>query len=177
MYFQIVSLEDLVLNKPREDVYKALRTFSCTINKEIEAFLLERAIFFELEHRSRTFLLLSDNKVEGFFSLSLNILSTEGLSNNRAKQLSPKHSKDERNIPCFLIGQLARSDSSILTGKSILDTSLFVLKQARKLLGTKFVMLDSVNEPKVLDFYKENGFTPLNTDKNSISVKMIRWFD
>lgn len=168
MYFQIVSLEDLILNKPECEVYKSLKDFSCSRNRELETFLLEKAIQFEKSHRSRTFLLLSDTKIEGFFTLSLNILRTKGLSNTRAKKLNPKHSKDDENIPCFLIGQLARADGSKMNGANILNTSLFILEQARKLLGTKFVMLDSVNEKKVLDFYRKNGFVALNENDSRV---------
>ncbi|WP_110558690.1 hypothetical protein [Helicobacter cinaedi] len=177
MYFQIVSLEDLILNKPEREVYESLKDFSCSRNRELETFLLEKAIQFEKSHRSRTFLLLSDTKIEGFFTLSLNILRTKGLSNTRAKKLNPKYSKDDEDIPCFLIGQLARADGSEMNGANILNTSLFILEQARKLLGTKFVMLDSVNEKKVLDFYRKNGFVALNESDGAVSVKMVRMFD
>lgn len=75
------------------------------------------------------------------------------------------------------IGQLARADGSKMNGANILNTSLFILEQARKLLGTKFVMLDSVNEKKVLDFYRKNGFVALNESDEAVSVKMVRMFD
>lgn len=178
MRFRIISLSDeLESGVSIESIESALSFFACSKNPELEIFLKQKAIQFEKSHRSRTFILVSETMIEGFFTLSLNILRTKGLSNTRAKKLNPKHSKDDEDIPCFLIGQLARADGSKMNGANILNTSLFILEQARKLLGTKFVMLDSVNEKKVLDFYRKNGFVALNESDEAVSVKMVRMFD
>ena len=49
-----------------------------------------------------------------------------------------------------------------------------IIDKAQDSLKGRFVLIDAVNEPKVLEFYKENSFIAIENDKNLKSIKMIK---
>lgn len=95
-------------------VKKLLKTFSCKINNDLQDFLHSKAITFERNLRSRTYL-YANNKNKGivaYFTLAINYLETDKFKSEIIQILSGYASyADKTNaIPCYLIGQLAISD-------------------------------------------------------------------
>jgi len=44
------------------------------------------------------------------------------------------------------------------------------------LFNGRFVLLDAINNEKIISFYEENGFIPIeNLDENKEIIKMIYW--
>lgn len=96
-----------------------------------------------------------------------------------------KRRKNDRLVNCFNIWLGIRLYLSLIYRKScqtqgqkmivgailfFVFASFFYIKGVKK-------FLDSVNEKKVLDFYRKNGFVALNESKEAVSVKMVRMFD
>lgn len=119
---------------------------------------------------------VESGRVEAFFSLALNVLDTANLSNTIKKKLSPINSKDDAYIACFLIGQLGRDDSSAVKGQDILKVAISSLQTSRKLLGGKFILVDAVNNDKIIDFYVANGFKAISVDEDKQTIKMVMFF-
>ena len=103
-----------------------LSSFSCDKDKDIELFLHNRAIMFERLNKSRTYLLCDNDilreeerfVVLGYFSIALKVLDLpENISNRSRKNLdgisAKLHGDVIKSIPCYLIGQLAKSLFSI----------------------------------------------------------------
>ncbi|RDU51323.1 hypothetical protein CQA49_09620 [Helicobacter sp. MIT 00-7814] len=177
MEYRTISLCDILSsNQAHSQTPSFLEDFSCSKNKDLEHFIRNKAIEFEKAHRSRTFLILKSNKLEAFFTLSLNVLKTQGLSKSRIQKLSPRNNKKDTDIPCILIGQFGKCDGASIDGDLIMQTMLAILLDIRKYIGGKFVLLDSVNVEKVLDFYERHGFKRISFEKESEEVKMIRYF-
>lgn len=79
-------------------------------------------------------------------------------------------------IPCYLIGQLAVNDKyrDKKIGKFLLDDALQITNDTQMSFGGRFVLIDSVNNDKVINFYRENSFVEIENDKNLKSIKMIK---
>jgi hypothetical protein len=56
-----ISLEDLLNNESSGNIEELLRTFKCERDKDVEEFLVQKAIIFHRKHRSRTYLFLSND--------------------------------------------------------------------------------------------------------------------
>ena len=56
----------------------------------------------------------------------------------------------------------------------LLDDALSFVDKAQGILKGRFVLIDSVNDDKVINFYKENSFIALENDKSLKSIKMIK---
>lgn len=137
-----------------------LSSFSCQKDADIESFLWNRSIEFELLSKARTYLVCDEDvlkqdgslRILGYFSLSLKTLSIpDGLSNNQRKELdgfnAKIHGTPIREIPCYLIGQLGKNSSlskeqQILSGDKLVDLAISVVMTAFESVGGRYVMVE-----------------------------------
>ena len=78
---------------------------------------------------------------------------------------------------CYLIGQLGKSDNcDKKIGKILLKQALKTIIKGYNLFKGRFVLLDAINNEKIIKFYEENGFIPIeNLNENKEVIKMIYW--
>lgn len=127
---------------------------------------------------------ISDLVVYGYFSLALKVLSVPDYTSNRTRKeldgYSAKiHGQVITDIPCYLIGQLARNskvDKSDLSGNQILDFAVSVILNAVEAVGGRIIMIECRDEEKLISFYQNNDFSVISElPDNSIKMKqMIR---
>ncbi|MGX2984196.1 GNAT family N-acetyltransferase [Helicobacter sp. 23-1048] len=147
------------------------------MNLDLQDFLHNKAITFENNLRSRTYL-YADNqnkRIIGYFTIAINYLETANLDRNLVKYING-HDAKVKALPCYLIGQIALSDEyrSQNLGKFLLDDALEITDDTQHKFGGRFIMIDSVNDKKVLEFYRQNSFVEIQNDKNLKSIKMIK---
>lgn len=170
----LVSLGDLL---DSDGIEELLKTFKCSKNAELQDFLHEKALKLEASHHTRTYILFSqEGRIEGFFSLALNILETSNLSKTFVKKLSTSHNACLERLPCVILGQLGKDDCSSISGDELLRNAIAMILEGRKYFGGKFVLLDSVNVQKVIRFYERHYFKGLPIGSDGL-VKMVRFFD
>lgn len=110
--FSLYQLSELVEEiSSNRKVKKLLETFPCSKNRDLQDFLHNKALTFEKHLRSRTYLYVdNDTKaVAAYFTIAISTLHTEGISSDIIKMLDG-YQDDTKSIPCFLIGQLGKSD-------------------------------------------------------------------
>ncbi len=170
------KLADLLANKSTNQIKKLLKTFVCTKNIDVQDFLHNKAITFERNLRSCTYLYVSnaDKSVAGYFSIGITYTLTNKLDKAIVKFLDG-YTDETIAIPCYLIGQLGKSDTcKEKIGSFLLDDALSIIDKSQDSLKGRFVLIDSVNDDKVINFYKENSFIALENDKSLKSIKMIK---
>ncbi|AAP76874.1 hypothetical protein [Helicobacter hepaticus] len=172
----IIQLTDILKYDNEAQLSQALCAFSCSKNKELETFIREKAIQLEKQHHTRTYLILKGNTIQAFFALAVNLLETSTLSKTLIKKLSSNHNANTQYIPCFIIGQLGKSDDSVIKGDEIMEIALSILLEIHNYLGTRFVLLDAVNVLKVIEFYERHKFVRLPASNDDKQIKMIRYF-
>ena len=169
--------EILVGASSKRNVRKLLETFTCSRNSDLQDFLHHKAMTFEHHLRSRTYLYLDNatQEVAAYFTVTISTLHTENVSAKIIKLLDG-YQDDVESIPCFLIGQLGKSDQcqSVKVGTHILYDATDVIDQAQQMLGGRFILLDAINIKEVIKFYEENVFIPIEEDETQESVKMIK---
>ena len=170
------KLADFIDTSSTNQVKKILKTFSCAKNADVQDFLHNKAITFERNLRSCTYLYTNnENKgVAGYFSIGITYTLTNQLDKAVVKFLDG-YTDETIAIPCYLVGQLGKSDScEEKIGNYLLDDALSIIDEAQKSLKGRFVLIDAVNDDKVINFYKENSFILIENSTSNKSVKMIK---
>ena len=174
--YSIYKLGDLIDKFSINQVKKSLKTFKCTKNADVQDFLHNKAITFERNLRACTYLYVSnaDKSVAAYMTLGIKSLLTNGLSDETIKFLDG-YTSEMPSIPCYLIAQLGKSDEcKHKIGKFLLDDALNIIDNSQNSLKGRFVLIDAVNNDKVIEFYKQNSFKVLENDTSSKSIKMIK---
>ena len=176
--FILYSLQELLKNYSINQIKKFLKTFKCSLNKDIEDFLHNRAITFEKKLRARTYLLLENttNKLAGYFSIAISVLYANEI--DKEKLLEIGDLRTPKNIPCLLIGQIAKSDNykDIKIGNLLMELAIEKLELINKVVAGRFILLDAINNEKVIRFYEEFGFFKIEENTAKENIKMIRPF-
>lgn len=139
------------------------RSFVCEQNQDIVSFLKNRAIDSELHHATRTFILENQNgEWLGFYTLALKTLDIGDFSKSDKKAFiyTGKSPNNISHISAYLIAQLGKNDrfKTVISGKCLLNHAINTIYRSIENNGGKIILLDSVNHPKVLNFYREYGF-------------------
>ncbi len=194
---RVFPLSELIPeDNSEEDIQRLtelLSSFSCESDKDIELFLHKRAIGFECLNKSRTYLLCDDNilrkeerfAILGYFTIALKVLDLpEDLSNKKRKKLdgvsAKLHGNVIKSVPCYLIGQLAKNSAipkeQSIKGSDLIDYAISVIRSAEALVGGRYVLVECHDNPKLLKFYTDNGFTTFGKIpfENMPMVQMLR---
>ena len=87
----------------------------------------------------------------------------EGISNSLKRKMRGFGRNSASTVPCFLIGQLAREDSTPkenLGLADILSLGINFVTQTQELIGGRFISLDCTDE--LVSLYESNGFQKIN---------------
>lgn len=180
----------------RQDVELLLNNFFCSLDGDIEMFLRDKAISFEELSKARTYLVidgeqvdnpdvqLKDLRILGYFALALKVLSIpDDYSNRKRKELDGLSAKllgeVIKDIPCYLIGQLARNDevsNKELTGKQLLEMAFSVIQTSVDAVGGRIVMIECRDRDNLVAFYQDNDFVAIaeQSDNGQPMKQMIR---
>jgi len=176
--FSLFSLAEIMeTTDSNRKIKKLLETFECTKNQDLQEFLHNKALTFEKHLRSRTYLYIDNvsKNIVAYFTIAVNTLHTANIS-KEVIQLLDGYRDDIVTIPCFLIGQLGKSSEyeSLKIGEFVLNDAISIIDESQKSLGGRFILLDAINNKKVLSFYEENAFFAIEDDAKSESIKMIK---
>lgn len=166
-----------------------LSSFSCQKDDDIAQFLHHRAIEFEELQKAKTYLMIDkeyllehhDMRLLGYFTIALKVFEVpDSLSVRARKKLDgfsgKANNKQITSIPCFLIGQLSRNDGvpkKDMPGDILLRTAFQFIRRCVRVVGGRFVMIECKNDPKLISFYKENGFDEIGFDVDD-SKEMVQ---
>jgi hypothetical protein len=176
--FSLFPLSEIIQStNSNRKVKRLLETFTCTKNADLQDFLHNKAVTFEKNLRSRTYLYVANDtqEVVAYFTITISALHTEGIS-PEVIEILDGYKNDILSIPCFLIGQLGKSDmfEPRKIGEFILGDAIEMIDKSQNTLGGRFILLDAINVEKVIKFYKDNAFFPIEESTKSESIKMIK---
>ncbi len=190
----LISLKDLINEMDREELFQLLSSFECSLDKDIEFFLKNRAVQFEQLSKARTYLIVNENELRekqitdvsivGYFDLALKVLTVpESISNRIRKDidgLSAKiHGEQISSFPVYLIGQLGRNTKipkSSISGCELIGYAFDVIQPAVESVGGRYVLVECHDDEKLVKFYAENHFTAFANipDNGYPMVQIIR---
>lgn len=172
----LVRLNDLLETYPTDSLTALLTSFRCERNGDVESFLHSAAIVFEHAGKSRTYLVVTTASLEdtsptleitGYFTLALTHMHLGAdISKTRRKKLHGLFQPDNDIVVGYIIGQLAKNDAyqQNLAGSLLVELALNTIREAQQKVGGRFVVVECVQEEKLLAFYQTNGFVFLQAD-------------
>lgn len=171
--YNLVILKDMIDSIGEDRTKAILSDFVCPQNKDIEDFLWNKAIEFEKQGVSTTYLIFASHKgnvrLFGFFAIAMKAMSVPAsrkLSDNLKRRLNRfairNNDTKEYLVPSILIAQLGKNHKDDLnkeiTGDELLKIACDKAKQIQRLSSGKFIYLECEDEEKLINFYKRNGF-------------------
>jgi len=184
----LIQLEKFLEMASEEKVSEVISIFKCEKDIDIENFIKDKAIQFEKKSKSRTSLIMCEEalaskqfKVLGYFSVAMQTLKIpEGTSQSQIRKLDGLYAKRGGDtivdIPAFLIGQLGKNSlyKDNISGDVILEYAISSICKAQEYVGGRIVFIECQDNPKLIDFYSNNGFKKFRKDPNDGLIQMIR---
>lgn len=177
----LLTISELEESVGGEALADTLSRFSCPLNKEVESFLKDssKAIHSSRMSSSVTYLAFDATASDllGYFTLMMKAYSVKSdILNSTNRRLVRRFSEVDGNgvftMPVYLIAQLGKNfalpESRQIAGSELLSLALGRFRETRKAIGGKLVMVErEIDRPKLLDFYKANGFKSWTTRRNA----------
>lgn len=173
-----------------------LSSFSCVYDEDIQNFLHNRAVDFELLSKSRTYLIIDKEQFQkpgikldeltiyGYISLAVKVFTVPETTSNRKRQQldgfsAKEHGKQISNFPCYLIGQLARNSNvprKSISGTELLNFAYDIIAISVDAVGGRNILVECHNNKKLVQFYLDNEFYKISQmpDENQTMIQMIR---
>lgn len=161
--YRLMPLRDLLDKLDEGEITTRLGSFVCSRDLDREDFLHNKAVFFERKDMARTYLALMNDRIAGYFTLSIRCLQVPR-NQKVSKTLSRRMNVDPDNnvAQSYLLGQLGRADCSYKgMGKDLLEDAVELIKQANKLVGCRVIRVDCLDN--LIPYYREQGFRYLCT--------------
>ncbi|MDR1834891.1 MAG: hypothetical protein LBQ96_03725 [Fusobacteriaceae bacterium] len=147
--------------------------FSCVKNPAVADFLHNSSIRQQKSNATRTYLIQDENQfIHAYFSLAIAMFSNRArpgepfLSNEKLKRMKgytvdKGEGKEETVYWSFLIGQIGRNDR---TPRELIDLGMILeliyreIERAKTAVGGNIILLEAVDNPKLVRKYLEAGF-------------------
>ena len=156
-------------------------------NKDVERFVKTKSVQATKLNTATTYLVYRETSpVEidfvGYFSLAMKMLTLKkaALSKSTEKIISRfgyyDEDSDSYKVPAVLIAQFGRNfnqNSASISGTDLMSITLRQVKEILSFLSGKTVFLECEKKPKLIDFYRENGFSLLDNEVLSKDKKEL----
>lgn len=147
-----------------DELLSRLKDFVCRHETDISDFFKSKAVKASKEMMSKSYCLYDEETKEmvAAFCVLNTSLPTENLPNYARRSINKnvKYEKQRKHYPATLIGQFAVFDrfADLHLGDDILSfVILWIISEGQK-MGNRFVVVDAINNEKVIKFYERNGF-------------------
>lgn len=143
-----------------------VRRFNCGVDS-LDDFLIERALSDQQAEKSRTYVVIRQNRVVGYFSVAAASVEPQSASARAAK------GQGAQAIPAILIGRLAvdRAEQGRGIGEALLIEALRKAAAAAETIGARVVLVNAIHET-VTEFYLRYGFEASPTDSLHLMMLM-----
>lgn len=149
----------MALRSPQ--VQRGLDRFRCG-DEDLDVFFREDALAYEQALFGKTYAFVGDEThgIASMFTVSNGSLQARWLR-RALKDRLPYPKRIVHSYPSVLIGRLAvsRDLQNGGIGSEMLDFLKIWFADPHNKTGCRFLAVDAYNEPKVLEFYKRNGFS------------------
>ncbi len=202
LHYRIITVAALLESYDGNEaaVEKILRQFRCGANADVEKFLLEKALVFDRQGISKTHLVYTSYQgkyvLGGYYALankSFVVKNNAKISRALKRRVARfgLHDDELRQyvITAPLSGQRGKFDPyrHLITGDVLLYYACGEVKKVQDIVGGKFVYLECEDKPRLIEFYKENGFVEFGSreleadEKDSLSgtylVQMMKYLN
>ena len=152
------------MRKMTKESMTSCQPFVCSKEPDINKFFHEEYLDYEnqLLGKSYCFVKRDGQNVVAAFTVANSSVRVDNMPNPKRNQLN-RHipfSKQRSQYPAVLLAQLAVFDGfgGNEIGKEVVDFIKSWFINPLNKTGCRYLVVDAINTPKVLDFYRNNGF-------------------
>lgn len=152
---------------------RALNSFKCAKDPDIESFLKEKSISYSDQEICYTWLIVDKESFEvdfsisiiAYFTLSFKTLYLDNpfISNSNRQQVT-KGFKNRESEPVVLIGQLGKNDGADINLKQILDKAFDIIYHVAEFIPCHSVLVECSDIIHEKGLYSDVGFKYLVKD-------------
>lgn len=188
--YKLVNLKMMVNVLGEKKVRDILSLFSCPQNPDVEDFLHRKAIEFSKHGWSQTHLVFASYKgtpvLVGYFALANKqiVVSDDNrhpLGKELKKRIREFSTYDPRvrshYLSAPLLAQLGKNFTNgyneLITGDELLKLACDKIQEVQFVLGGRFAYVECEDKPKLIQFYKRNGFIEFdrrNLDRDEVGT-------
>jgi hypothetical protein len=183
--YSLIPLRQYLGSGDVELLDRLIEEFSCSKDKQVEAYLKRDAIQFDRSNIARTYLFVNDDdecpdksNIVAYFTLAVTVTDYSGISKSRrAKFLGNIYGRNTQDFfGGLLIAQLARNDNygtQDVNGQELIETCEEILSDVNELVGGRVIYLDC-KEP-LIALYESCGYRLLQAEPFSNGLyKMMK---
>ena len=147
-----------------EQLHEALTGFDCQREPAIQDFFRNEAILNAKELMSKSYCFYKKDTMQAVaaFCVINTDISVDLIPKSTRNKLNRKipYAKQRDHYPAVLIGQIAVFDAfaKYHLGDELMDSIRWWLRNVANLIAARYVVVDAVNNEKVLQFYARNHF-------------------
>lgn len=147
-----------------DELLSRLKDFVCHHETDISDFFKSKAVKASEEMMSKSYCLYDEETKEmvAAFCVLNTSLPTEHLPNYARRSINKnvKYEKQRKHYPATLIGQFAVFDrfADLHLGDDFLSFVILWIISEGQQMGNRFIVVDAINNEKVIHFYERNGF-------------------
>ena len=147
-----------------EQLHGALTGFDCQREPAIQDFFRNEAILNAKELMSKSYCFYKKDTMQAVaaFCVINTDISVDLIPKSTRNKLNRKipYAKQRDHYPAVLIGQIAVFDAfaKYHLGNELMDSIRWWLRNVANLIAARYVVVDAVNNEKVLKFYARNQF-------------------
>lgn len=147
-----------------ESLVARCQSYSVSKDKHIDKFFREEFPDYEYQLLGKTYCFITrkDHQIVAAFSVANSSVRVDDMPRSKRNKLNRKipFSKQRSQYPAVLVAQLAVFDGfgGKGIGREVLDLIKAWFIDPLNKTGCRYMIVDAVNNPKVLQFYQDNGF-------------------
>lgn len=150
--------------KMTKEVVTSCRAFSCSKDADIHSFFHGEFddYSYQLLGKSYCFITKQDNRMVAAFTVANSSIRVDNIPKPKRNKLNRRipFSKQRSQYPAVLVGQLVVFDDfhGMDIGQEMMDFIKAWFIDPLNKTGCRYIVVDAVNNEKVLQFYLDNGF-------------------
>lgn len=174
-----------IFDEVTEGLHGQLTGLVCEQEPLIEKFFRDECVLHDSQLLSRTYCFHIDTKGADYvvkkeavagFCVSCSNVATKLIPKSTRNKINRKipYEKQRDHYPAVMIGQLCVFDGFAEThcGDELMLAVKFWACDLARQIGARYLIVDAVNKPKVLEYYKRNGFLFVFPDVESECLYM-----
>jgi hypothetical protein len=158
-----------------QKIEEAFKRFSCDREKDLEDFLVHKAIEYEKMDFGKTYLCIDQDalakgefEIAAYFTIANKAIDLDTLSKNQRRKIFGQYPGRDtlKSIPAYLIGQIGRCDryaKEDLSGEQLLNECYHTISMVAKIIGGNLIVLEC-REHMFDKFYKDQGYKKFYKD-------------
>lgn len=183
MNYRTVALKDLIDKFGKKTAVEVLSNFSCPLNKDVEEFMRQKAVPYDMAGMARTYLVIAQDSQRSYGICAIYSLTTKSIAvshhmDRKSRKLAFGTTYAVGNpVNAILIGQLAKNyqngNNSYISGEILMSLIMDQVKRIDVLVPSVSVYIECEDKECLKNYYEKFGFEYFSTNDDGLLQYII----